>query len=216
MKARATTTLVVLVLASGFALQQGTTWSFDELPADRPPPGFAFVSPQAPKASPWMVLRDGTNGVLAPDPSQTAGVNLAIVPSTSFANLTVSARMRFEAGAGSAGVVWRYRDPDNYYLTALDLREQEIRIYRVVRGNRTRLRDEDDLVLDPGRWHLLRVQHQDGRIRAWIDGVPVVDARDRTPQEPGAIGLWTDGRAAAWFDDLQAAPAQGRDRDTRN
>jgi hypothetical protein len=115
-------------------------------------------------------------------------------------------------------LVWRYRDPDTYYLTTLDLREQEVRIYRVAAGNRTRLGDEDDLELNDNTWHLLKVEHRGTRMRVWIDGVPASDARDRTVQEPGAIGLWTTGDAAAWFDDLAVEPAppeRDRRRDGR-
>jgi hypothetical protein len=189
MKRPAMTALAVLVLATGSALQQGTAWSFEDLPAGRPPPGFVFASTPNEQAAQWVVVRDGSNSVLAHVQQGRPGPQLAVIEGTSFANVTVSARLRFAEGAGSAGLAWRYRDADNYYLVALDLRAQDVRIYRVVGGNRTRLEDEDDLELDAGSWHALKVEHQGMRMRVWINGVPVANARDRTPQEPGAIAL---------------------------
>lgn len=205
----------VVVLAGGSAQQQGSTWSFDDLPAGRPAPGFVFAGPAGERVAPWLVLRDGSNGVLAQTPHGSPGAQVAVVESASLANLTVSARLRFADGAGAAGIVWRYRNPNNYYLAALDLRAQEIRIYRVTGDNRTRLENEDDLELDPSTWHVLKVQHQGMRMRLWIDGVPVGDARDRTPSEPGAIGVWTAGDAAVWFDALHAEPLTDSTRNSR-
>lgn len=201
--------LVCFVATSGSALDQRATWRFDDLPAGRPPDGFTFVSsPPNGQEGRWTVVRDGVNLVLGQLHQGRPGVRLAITEDTSYADLVLSARIRFMEGAQAAGLVWRYRDPDNYYLAQLDLREQDIRVYRVVAGNRTRLEDEDDLELDPAAWHVLKVEHSGTRIRIRINGVPVADARDRTFQEPGRIGLWTTGDSTAWFDDLLVEPAQ--------
>jgi hypothetical protein len=198
----------ILPVATGAAvIEQRTTWSFDDLPAGRPPPGFVFVSALKDQAVQWGLVRDGTNGVLGQLGKGQSGVQLAVAEGTLFGDLVLSARLRFMEGARSAGLVWRYRDQDNYYLATLDLREQEIRIYRVVAGNRTRLADEDDLELDEKAWHLLKIEHRGARVRVWINGVPASDARDRTFQERGGVGLWTTGDTVAWFDDLFVEPA---------
>jgi hypothetical protein len=115
----------------------------------------------------------------------------------------VSVRLRFPRASGSAGLAWGYHDASNYYAAALNLQSQEVRIYRVVAGNRTRLEDEDDLELDAAAWNTVKVRHDGTRMRVWINGVPVVSARDRNPARAGAVGLWTAGDAAVWFDDLQ-------------
>ena len=94
----------------------------------------------------------------------------------------------------------------------LDLRAQDVRIYRVVAGNRTRLESEDELELQADSWHWLKVEHRGTRMRLLINGVPVGEARDRTWQEAGAVGLWTTSDSVAWFDDLTVAPAPPRER----
>ncbi len=52
-------------------------------------------------------------------------------------------------------------------------------LYRVTRGNRIRLEFEDDLELDRDAWHVVRVEHADGRIRVSLGGIGVMRARDR-------------------------------------
>ncbi len=213
--------LALLLMTSGAAAQQGATWSFDDRPDGAPPPAFVFASGPEDQAGEWIIRREGSNGVLAQVRLGRPGAQLAVVEGTSFADLILSTRIRFAEGAGSAGLVWRYRDAENYYLAALDLRTQAIRIYRVVRGNRTRLEDEDDLELDATIWHALKVEHQGMRTRVWINGVPIANARDRTLQGAGAIGLWTAGDSVAWFDDLhveedlRVEPARTPERNRR-
>jgi hypothetical protein len=207
--------LIVLLATQGSGVAQRTAWSFEDFPAGRPPAGFLFASSPKDQSGQWAVVRDGTNSVLGQLRQGPSGVQLAVVEGPSFADLVLSVRVRLLEGARSAGVVWHYRDADNYYLARLDLQEQDVRIYRVVAGQRTRLEEEDDLELEAGAWHLLKVEHRGTRMRLLINGVPVGDARDRTGQEAGAVGVWTSD-SAAWFDDLSVQPAPGeRERGDR-
>jgi hypothetical protein len=203
----------LVVLAGTTAFQQGTVSGFDDLPAGRPPAGFRFGPAPGDGARQWLVVRDGTNAVLSHSSVGRSGTELAIVENSSFANVRLSARVRFPEGANTVGLAWRYRDSENYHAVALNLKAQEVRIYRIVRGNRTRLEDEDDLELDGASWHTVKVEHQGARIRVWINGVPVANARDRSRPEPGAAGVWAPADAAAWFDDLRVEPLRDLPRD---
>jgi len=196
------------------ALSQGAIWTFDDVPAGRLPPGFSFASEAEDPTGRWVLLRDGANGVLAHLQQASPAVQLAVAAGT-YEEVMVSARVRFAEGARSAGLVWRYRDPNNYYLMALDLQAQDVRVYRVVGGNRTRLDQEDKLELDPGLWHTLKIEERGMRIRVWINGVPVVSSRVRTEAEPGAAGLWSRGDAVTWFDDVRVEPARALERTNR-
>ena len=197
--------LIVLLAMQGSGVAQRTAWSFEDLPAGRPPTGFLFASSPKEQSGQWTVVRDGRTVCSR---SGSSGVQLAVVEGPSFADLVLSVRVRLLEGARSAGVVWHYRDADNYYLARLDLQEQDVRIYRVVAGQRTRLEEEDDLEREAGAGHVLKVEHRGTGMRLLINGVPVGDARDRTGQEAGAVGLWTSD-SAAWFDDLSVQPAPG-------
>lgn len=99
------------------------------------------------------------------------------------------------------GLIWRATDDRNYYLTRANPLEQNIRIYRVVKGVRHLLLNFDQMI-DVKQWHQLRVIQRDCRIQVFYDGKPVIDLCDRTFQE-GTIGLWTKSDAVTYFDDLQ-------------
>ena len=121
---------------------------------------------------------------------------------------------RFAGGQRSGGIVWRVQDAENYYLARLDLDRQDIGLYRVVGGNRTRIEGEDDLELDTAAWHTLRVVQEDENIRVYIGGIRVLRARDRTFATAGSAGLWCTGDAIAHFDDLRlATPPEDKNRD---
>lgn len=210
-------TAALIVLAGAGVLPQRTGWTFEDTPAGRAPQGFLFPDARAGQGSRWQVARDGANGVLAYQADSRGGVALALASGASLAALSLSARVRFPEAPGAAGIVWRYRNLENYYGVELDLRAQGVRIYRVVAGTRTRLEDEDDLELDAAAWHTVKVEDAGAFIRVWIDGVPVADGPDRSRQGPGAIGVWTRGDTTAWFDEVHAEPlTQSRRNNRRN
>jgi hypothetical protein len=208
-------TCALIIAAGGSAAQPTATYRFDDLVPGRPPAGLTFAGAGSEQRDAWLVVRDGVNGVLAHARQERLGPALALVERTPSSGLTISSRLRFPEGAGTAGLAWRFHDAHNYYAVALDLRAQDVRIYRFAGGNRTRLEEEDDLELDPGTWHTLKVEHNGVRIRVWINGVPVAGARDRTRPQPGAAGVWTSGDSTVWFDDVRVASLRDTPRPSR-
>jgi hypothetical protein len=126
--------------------------------------------------------------------------------------IRASVRLKLPDGQRVGGLVWRYRDPENFYAAALDLGGQAIDLYRVVRGNRIRLEHEDDLELDPDGWHALRVVEDSNRIRVYLGGIRVLNARDGDRFETGRAGVWSGGTTTGWFDDLRVDEAEDRRR----
>jgi hypothetical protein len=51
-------------------------------------------------------------------------------------------------------------------------------------------------------WHELRVSANGDLFEIFWNGKKVVEARDKTFSEPGAIGLWTKADSVTYFDDL--------------
>src|SRR6185436_19060611 len=49
--------------------------------------------------------------------------------------------------------------------------------------------------------HVLKVVQGDDRIRVYLGGIKVFDAKDRTFRGAGGIGLWSSGDSAAQFED---------------
>jgi hypothetical protein len=166
----------------------------------------------------WIVEREATNSFLVHrgTPAEQAGFALALVDNDRRRDVSLSARLKLAAGRRSGGLVWRVQDADNYYLVRLDLDRQDIGLYRVAGGNRTRIDYEDDLELDPSGWHTLRVIQQDEEMRVYLGGIRVLRARDRTFNQAGSLGVWCEGDAIAQYDDLAVATPENRDRSDRD
>ncbi len=99
------------------------------------------------------------------------------------------------------GLIWRAVDDRNYYLTRANPLEQNIRIYRVVKGIRHLLQNFDQTI-HMNQWHTLHVVTRGCQIQVFYDEKPVFDLCDQT-FTTGRIGLWTKSDAVTYFDDLR-------------
>jgi len=185
--------------------------TFDDDPAGGRPPGLTFAVARGAQPARWVVERQGDNGVLVhrqSDPGQ--GFALAVLDGPALRSVEASVRLRLVDGGRAGGLVWRYQDEDNYFLALLDLREQDLALYHVVRGNRVRLEDEDDLELDSDAWYTLKVRHEGERIRIYLGGIRVIEDYERSRPTEGRVGLWSADNSLSWFDDVRVNPGNER------
>jgi hypothetical protein len=211
---RALLIVIAIALAFASARAQVIVRTFDEDPVGGTPPGLTFAIARQQTPGRWLVRAEGPNHYLThlADPAAAGGFSLAVLDTSHPAQMRASVRLKLSEGERVGGLVWRYQDAENFYLAALDLRVQELALYRVVRGNRIRLDDEDELELDVSAWHSVRVVQDDDDIRVSLGGIGVIRARDRTFAEEGRAGVWSGGGATAWFDDLRVEPEENRGR----
>jgi hypothetical protein len=209
------TIVALLTLLAGTLRAQIVVRAFEEDAVGAPPPGFAFAIARQQAPARWLVRSDAANRYVIhlADASAAGGFSLAVLEAPHPAQMRASVRLKLIDGEQLGGIVWRYQDAENFYLAALDLRLQELALYRVTRGNRIRLDDEDELELDAAAWHSLRVVQDDDDIRVSLGGISVIRARDRMFSEGGRAGIWSGGGATAWFDDLRTEPELNRGRD---
>ncbi|MGH7259526.1 MAG: hypothetical protein ACREI9_02445 [Nitrospiraceae bacterium] len=99
------------------------------------------------------------------------------------------------------GLIWRAADDRHYYLIRANPLEQNLRIYRVVKGVRQMLKNFDQII-DVRRWHTLRVLMRGCRAQVFFDEKAVFDLCDEIFKE-GLVGLWTKSDAVTYFDDLK-------------
>lgn len=99
------------------------------------------------------------------------------------------------------GLIWRATDDRNYYLMRANPLEQNIRIYRVVKGVRHLLKNFDQII-DVRQWHTIRVSTKGCQVQVFFDGKQVFDLCDET-FSIGQVGLWTKSDAVTYFDDLK-------------
>src|SRR2546426_4645 len=130
---------------------------------------------------------------------------LLISDEGSFQDLDLS--VRFKAVSGNidraAGLVFRLKDPNNYYIVRANALENNYRLYHVVNGRRSQFAGAN-LKVTSGEWHELRVEAAGNKITCYYDGNKKIEATDDTFKDAGKVGLWTKADSVTYFDDLKA------------
>jgi Domain of Unknown Function (DUF1080) len=171
------------------------------------------------KGSLWKVVADDTS------PTKT-GYALAQIADTGtghFYNLCVAddaprftdleASVAFKAIKGKedqgGGIVWRYQNADNYYVSRMNPLEDNFRVYKVVAGKRMQLATtEDNVKAAANEWHTVKIVMVGNHIECFFDGKKLLDVKDDTFKEAGKVGLWSKADAQTRFDKLTMFRAQ--------
>jgi hypothetical protein len=186
------------------------TWPFDDIPVNQLPSHFILGTFFDGRPSgDWKVIT--TPKALSPpqvlaqlrDKNAEHNYNMLLVDNVQAANLDLVVSFLPISGRADmgGGLIWRAQDDRNYYLARANPLEQNIRIYRVVKGFRRVLKNFDRII-DVRKWHTLRVVQRGCQVQVVYDGEQVFDLCDETFKE-GQIGLWTKSDAVTYFDDLR-------------
>ena len=107
----------------------------------------------------------------------------------------------------AGGVVWRWKDGDNYYVARANALENNVSLYYTERGRRLTLKYVDAPVA-ANTWHTMRVEFQGTQIRVTLDGPTYIELSDSHISGAGAVGVWTKADSVTAFDDFtyQAGP----------
>ena len=113
--------------------------------------------------------------------------------------------VKFKPVAGrqdqAGGLVWRWKDGDNYYVARANALENNVSLYYTERGRRITIRYVDAPVAS-NAWHTLRVEFREKRIRVTLDGKTYIDLEDSRITGAGAVGVWTKADSVTLFDDF--------------
>jgi len=101
----------------------------------------------------------------------------------------------------AGGVVWRWKDGDNYYVARANALENNVSLYYTSQGKRNTLKYVDAPV-PADAWHTLRVEFAGKRIRVALNGKWYIDLEDGHITGAGAVGLWTKADSVTAFDDF--------------
>lgn len=180
-------------------------FSKDEL--NQAPKRFSFSGSRQTSNQQWKCIQDGDNRVLArrlvKDKDQS--VALAVAENLQFRDLAIAAKIKSLGGRRdqNGGLVWRYKDSNNYLLARLDVEDDRVRLYRIVNGNRIRFGEESDLRLREGKWYTLRVEHRGDKIKIYLDDEAIIVERDKHFKSAGQAGLYVNEDAETYFDDFE-------------
>lgn len=182
------------------------------------PPGWTMAMTHDGRSPRWIIVRD----VTAPSPpfvlaqvsqDATAGrFPMAIWEKASVRNGELSVAFKTVNGAvdQAAGMVWRYQDPNNYYIARANALESNVVFYKVENGVRISIAPRGlpsraygvKHAIPRGQWNTLRVVFQDELYQVFLNGEHLFDAEDRTFRQAGKTGLWTKADSVTYFDDF--------------
>ena len=212
-----TLALLSLLLTASVCEHPVKTWDFESDAAGKTPEGFYFDTTRETTDGKWEIVRDGDSNVLAQvDRNRSESrFALAVVRDSGFEDLRLSVRLKAVEGDvdQTGGIIWRYRNSENYYLLRADVSERKVRLYRVVNGNRIQFAHEENVRLSPNTWHVLKVEHDGEKIKAYLDDEMLFKTKDRTFHKRGKIGLWTQADAVTYFDELRVEDLDDDDDD---
>ena len=101
----------------------------------------------------------------------------------------------------AGGVVWRWKDGNNYYVARANALEDNVSLYHTTNGRRITIKYVDAPVAR-NVWHTLRVVFNDRHISVSLDGKRYIDLDDTHIAGPGAVGVWTKADSVTSFDDF--------------
>jgi hypothetical protein len=109
----------------------------------------------------------------------------------------------------AGGLVWRWKDGDNYYVARANALEDNVSLYYTQNGRRNTIKYVDAPVAK-NRWHTLRVEFAAKRVRVSLDGKLYIEVDDDHISGPGAVGVWTKADSVTAFDDFSYGTAAER------
>lgn len=215
MKAMALATLVLAATLDAQVIR------FDAAPAGTLPDGWSSGMTHKGGPQKWQILADSSApskpNVLAQTSNDSTGGRFpfAVYDKASPKDGFVS--VRFKAIAGkvdqAAGLIWRFRDADNYYIVRANALEDNVVLYKVEKGERISLAPKGMPSRTYGvkhpvpkqAWNTLRVEFQGPRFTVFFDGQKIMEIENSTFAGPGKTGLWTKADSVIYFDDFEIA-----------
>jgi hypothetical protein len=192
---------------------------FDKIRAGVAPPDWTFATTHRGEPGRWVVHPDvgapslpNVFAQLAADrvPARFA---LALYDKGYCKNGDLSAEMKIVSGKSTqtGGLVWRYQDPNNYYLLTISANEDTIAVVKVQDGRATPIVKlgpglkafQVSHRIEPQQWNVLRVSFQATHMTVYFDHRKVMESEDTTFLKPGKSGLWTKGDTVAYFDNFR-------------
>ncbi|MGH7176323.1 MAG: family 16 glycoside hydrolase [Tepidisphaeraceae bacterium] len=199
-------TIAVLLFAGS---PDKTQINFDDAPVGKPPEGFSTALTGGGGAVAWSVVDDPTapsgKHVLAQTSADDTDNRFPLCVFDDLTAKDVEVSVRFKPVSGkvdqAGGIVIRYKDKDNYYITRANALEDNVRLYKVVKGDRKQFAGKSTKV-SSNEWHTLALSARGQHFVVSFDGEKLFEADDPTFDQPGKIGLWTKADSVTHFDDL--------------
>ena len=203
--------IIASLAIAGFGAESA---DYDAARQGQLPPGWS-----SPSSHKWEVRSDKTapshpnvlRGESTPDKDSEAP--LAVFNKVVCRDGDLSVKFRIDGGQGgnAAGIVWRYQDPNNYYLLSLSADERNVVLRRVRSGvsevvaasggKPAAVGVSEDI--RPGQWHVVKVAFRGPKVTVYFGNRSLFTADDSGILTAGRTGLWVKGAKGAAFDDFR-------------
>lgn len=208
MKTRMIRLVVICSIATVVMAAEPVKRDFEADAMGSPPQGFEFARTGEGSEGKWIVRVEkgpGKNHVLVQESADPTDYRfpVAVLKDGLYKDVTLTVRARPLSGKVDQGfgVVWRYQNAKNYYITRCNADEDNCTIYHTVNGSRQAFQNHGVKVAT-NTWHTLKMEATGDHFIVWYDGIKVLDAKDATFKDAGKVGLWTKADSVIEFDDF--------------
>lgn len=102
----------------------------------------------------------------------------------------------------TAGIIFRFQDPDHYYSAGLDTKNQQVVLYKTIAGVTRVLAYQGTNRIRPNEWHYLEATATGEHIKVRLNEDDYISIKDYSFTD-GKSGLWTMGSTDAYFDNAE-------------
>lgn len=192
------------------AIAKADEIGFGQVSAGQLPSGFESAVTGRGGPAQWAVVEDSTaveGKALAQLSQEDRDYRFPLAIYTPLTAKDVEITVRFKAISGkvdqAAGIAFRLQDPGNYYVVRANALEDNVRLYRVVKGDRSEIAGAD-VKVPSGVWQTMTVRARGDHIDVTMNGNKIIDQTDATFTQAGKVALWTKADSVTSFDRLVA------------
>ncbi len=215
---------IIAVLLAGTAPAETkstyeTTLDFDKFETGKAPVDFSTALTGGGVPVSWAIQDDPTapsgGKVLAQTSADEINYRFPVCVYNNFTAKDVEVSVKFKPISGkvdqAGGLVWRYKDKDNYYVVRANALEDNVVLYKVKDGKRTDLKPIEaglfaygkKAKVPGGQWNALQVIARGNHFEVSLNGEHLFDVEDDTFIDAGKVGLWTKADSVTYFDNLK-------------
>lgn len=189
-------------------------FEFEKAAAGSLPTGWTAAKTGQGKDLKWAIVKEGANKVLGQLTKSNPSNHFNVVTLDSLSAKNVHLKTRFKSISGKidqgGGFVWRYQNPNNYYIVRANSLEDNVVLYKVQNGKRTDLplvgkgrTYGTDVKVPTNVWHDLELEARDNLFIVSVNGKELFRVNDTTFQNAGKVGFWTKADAYTYFDNFE-------------
>lgn len=157
----------------------------------------------------WMVKADpaapSRPNILVQDGRAAGGDNYALAFLSDRTPVDAEIDLRFEPLAGQEAqgitVVYRYKNPQEYYVLSADAKEEVCTLWRIKNGKKKQI-DQKNAIVTSNVWHSMRVVFAMNTYAVYIDEEIIMAGKDKGILDAGRVGFGTVADATAAFDNV--------------